>query len=100
MNYPDFAATVTAFSCPLLPMQDKTEGEFFLQHLRTPSTESDSPPSLALLPFLTSDSDLGAWPECWVSVKFLHAPIGRKGSGSTTTSSNLGNTLGFTKRIE
>jgi len=25
------------------------------------------------------------WPDCWVSVEFLHAPIPRKGSGSTTT---------------
>jgi len=29
--------------------------------------------------------DLGAWPDCWVSVEFLHDPIRRKGSGSTTT---------------
>jgi len=34
---------------------------------------------------LTSGSDLGAWPDCWVSVEFLHAPIPRKGSGSTPT---------------
>jgi len=43
-------------------------------------------PSLALLPFFTSAGpDLGAWPDCWVSVEFLHGPIPRKGSGSTTT---------------
>jgi len=30
--------------------------------------------------------DLGAWPDCWVSVEFLHDPIARKGSGSITTS--------------
>jgi len=41
--------------------------------------------SLALLPFLTSGPDLGAWPDCWASVEFLHAPITRKGSSSTTT---------------
>jgi len=35
--------------------------------------------------FLTSGPDLGAWPDYWVSVKFFHAPIPRKGSGSTTT---------------
>jgi len=35
-------------------------------------------PSLALLlPFLTSGPDLGAWPDCWVSVEFLHAAISR-----------------------
>ena len=28
--------------------------------------------------------DLGVWPDCWVSAEFLHAPIPRKGSGSTT----------------
>jgi len=48
-----------------------------------------SPPnrleSLFHFPFLTSGTDLGAWPNCWVSVEFLHAPIPRKGSGSTTT---------------
>jgi len=34
---------------------------------------------------LTFGPDLGAWPECWVSVEFLHAFIPRKGSGSSTT---------------
>ena len=29
--------------------------------------------------------DLGAWPDCCVSMEFLRAPIPRKGSGSTTT---------------
>jgi len=38
-----------------------------------------------LLPFLTSVPDLGAWPDYWVSVEFLHAPIPRRASGSTTT---------------
>jgi len=28
--------------------------------------------------------DLGAWPDCWVSMEVLHAPIPRNGSGSTT----------------
>ena len=35
--------------------------------------------------FLTYDPDLGVWPDCWVSAEFLRAPIPRKGSGSTTT---------------
>jgi len=35
--------------------------------------------------FLTSGPNLGAWPDCWVSVEFFHASIPRKGSGSTTT---------------
>jgi len=30
-----------------------------------------------------SGPDLGAWPDCWVSVELLHAPITRKGSGNT-----------------
>jgi len=38
------------------------------------------------IPFLTSDSDLWAWSDCWVSVEFLHALIPRKGSGRTCTS--------------
>jgi len=43
-------------------------------------------PSLALLlPFLTSDPDLGKWPDCWVSMEFLPTSIPRKESGSTTT---------------
>jgi len=37
----------------------------------------------------TSGPDLGAWPDCWISVEFLHAPILRKGSGSTTTTTKL-----------
>jgi len=32
-----------------------------------------------LLSLLISGPDLGAWPDCWVSVEFLHAPIPRKG---------------------
>ena len=32
--------------------------------------------------------DLGVWPDCWVSAEFLRAPIPRKGSGSTTTTTN------------
>jgi len=62
-------------SFALLPMQDKTEGEFFLQRLRTssagsyllldcPVSEPLRPPSLALLPFLTYGSDREAWPDC------------------------------------
>jgi len=46
---------------------------------------SGAPSSALLLPSLTSGPDLGARPDCWVSVEFLHATIPRKGSGSTTT---------------
>ena len=43
-------------------------------------------PSLAPLSlFLTYGSDLGVWPDCWVSAEFLRTPIPRKGLGSTTT---------------
>ena len=38
-----------------------------------------------LSPFLIYGPDLGVWPNCWVSAEFLRAPIPRKGSGSTTT---------------
>ena len=38
-----------------------------------------------LSPFLIYSPDLGVWPDCWVSAKFLRAPIPQKGSGSTTT---------------
>ena len=44
--------------------------------------------NLSLAPlslFLTYGPDLGVWPDCWVSAEFLRAPIRRKGSGSTTT---------------
>jgi len=37
-----------------------------------------------LLLFLMSGPDIGAWPDCWVSVEFFYASIPRKGSGSTT----------------
>jgi len=80
----------------LLPMQDKTEE--FLQRLGdtlcriqltsyiVPHLPFSGASSLApLFPFLTSGPDLGAWPDCWISVEFFHAPILQKGSGSTTT---------------
>ena len=35
--------------------------------------------------------DLGVWPDCWVSAEFLRAPIPRKGSGSTTTTTTMHN---------
>jgi len=39
---------------------------------------ADAPSSAPLLPFLTSGPDLGMWPDCWVSVEFLHTPsLGR-----------------------
>jgi len=41
--------------------------------------------SAAKLQLLTFGPDLGAWPDCWVSVEFLYAPIPRKGSSSTIT---------------
>ena len=44
--------------------------------------------NLSLAPFflfLTYGPDLVVWPDCWISAKFLCAPIPRKGSGSTTT---------------
>ena len=44
--------------------------------------------NLSLAPlslFLTYGPDIGVWPDCWVSAEFLRAPIPRKGSGSTTT---------------
>ena len=43
--------------------------------------------NLSLVPlslFLIYGPDLGMWPDCWVSVEFLHSPIPWKGSGSTT----------------
>ena len=44
--------------------------------------------NLSLAPlslFSIYGSNLGVWPDCWVSAEFLRAPIPRKGSGSTTT---------------
>jgi len=32
-----------------------------------------------------NDPNMRSWPDCWVSVEYLHASIPRKGSGSTTT---------------
>jgi len=53
VTYPDFAATVTAFFVRLSSMQDKTEGEFFLQRLRLSIAGSlNCPASLSGLPIL------------------------------------------------
>ena len=44
--------------------------------------------NLSLAPFSLFSiygPDLGVWPDCWVSAEFLRAPIPRKGSGSTTS---------------
>jgi len=57
--------------------------------LTVPHPSLSGAPSSALLPFLTSDPDLGAWPDCWVSVEFLHTPIPRKGLGSTTITTRI-----------
>jgi len=57
------------------PLQDLTHLLLIVLHLSLSGA-----PFLALfLPFLTSGPDLGARPDCWVSVKFLHAPIPRRG---------------------
>jgi len=84
----------------LLSKQDKTEREFFLQRLRTPSQDLthllDCPASepLRRVIFGTTfsfGSIFAIWSipwgvaGRWVSVEFLHVPIPRKGSGSTTT---------------
>jgi len=53
--------------------------------LTVPHPSLSGAPSSTPLPFLTSGPDFGAWPDCWVSVEFLYAPITRKRSGSTTT---------------
>jgi len=53
--------------------------------METHPSLSGAPFSAQVLPFLNSGANLGAWPDCWVSVEFLHAPIPRKGSDSTTT---------------
>jgi len=59
-------------------------------YLTVPHPSLSGAPSSAPLPFLTSGADLGAWPNCWVSVEFFHVPIPRKGSGSTATTMTLG----------
>jgi len=93
-NFSDFVATFTAFFLDLT-MKDKTEREFFLQSLWSSTAGSNSlpsglsrslsdAPSLALLTFLISGPDFGAWPDCLVSVEFFRVPIPRKESDSTT----------------
>ena len=59
-----------------------------LNHLLLDCPASEPFANLSLAPlFLFSiyGPDLGVWPDCWVSAEFLRAPIPRKGSGSTTT---------------
>jgi len=62
------------------PLQDLTHLLLIVPHMSLSGA-----PSLVLPSFLTSGPDIGAWPNCWVSVEFLHASIPRKRSGSTTT---------------
>ena len=48
--------------------------------------------NLSLVPlslFSIYGPDLGVWPDCWASAEFLRAPIPRKGSGSTTTTTTI-----------
>ena len=52
-----------------------------------PLRKSISGSSLSLLSI--HGPDLGVWPDCWVSAEFLRAPIPRKGSGSTTTTTTF-----------
>jgi len=80
VNCPNFAATVTAFSCPLYLCRIKRKNSFCACGLSLSSAQS-----LTLLPFVISSPDLGAWPNIWVSMKFLCTPILQKSLGSTTT---------------
>jgi len=61
-------------------LQDLTISSWIVPHLSLSGALSLA----LLLPFLTSGADLGMWPDCRVSVEFLHSPIPRKGSGSAT----------------
>jgi len=97
VNCLDFAATVTAFFCPLLlTVQDKTE-EFFLQRLRISTAGSGSPPFghrlSAFEPLGRAIFDttiFGLWSKFWGVVRLLslRAHIPRKGPASTTTREN------------
>jgi len=60
-----------------------------IKRINVPHLSLFGEPSLALLlQSLTSGTDLEAWPDCWVSVEFVAPPIPRKGSGSTTITTN------------
>jgi len=99
----DRTAKVTTFGTPLeiclaisVHYTEEEQGyveKFFLQFTSPPGIvphlSHSGRPSLTLLPFLTSGPDLGAWPDCWISTKFLHTIIPRKGSGSTTTTTKV-----------
>jgi len=52
---------------------------------KRPLTSLSGAPSSAPLSSIFDGPDLWELLDCWVSVEFLHAPIPRKGSGSTTT---------------
>jgi len=90
VNCLDFAATVTAFSCPLTYAGEN--GRMLLAGSNSPPSESSRIwVSLArrlwhyFFHFWPLVQTLGRGPTV-VSVEFLHALIPRKGSGSTTTS--------------
>jgi len=67
-----------------LPLQGLSTSPLTVPH---PSL-SDAPSLAVLLPFFTSVPNLGRGPTVGSPVEFLHAPIPRKGSGSTTTTTN------------
>jgi len=116
LNYLDFG--LKAFSCPLtyagyngrrilltapadIICRILLISFWIVLHLSLSGT-----PSLVLfLLFLTFGPGLRAWPDCWASVEFLHAPISRKGSGSTTTNkwqviSRGGRSSGFSQYLD
>jgi len=46
--------------------------------LDCPHPSHSGAPPLAILLFLISGPDLGAWPDCWISVEIFHAHVPRK----------------------
>jgi len=84
-NCLNFAAMVTAFSCPLTyagyngrrillaaPADTLCRIQLISSWIILHLSLSGVPSLALLLPFLTSSPDLGVWHHCWVSVEELH----------------------------
>jgi len=59
----------------------------------------DYPASEPLRRAILDTTDVGAWPDCWVSVELFHIPIPLKGSGSNTITIRHNN-IGYFKKLQ
>ena len=101
VSFPDFAAMATVFFYPHIYTGSVGRRILLVVPVdtlyRTSNISSSTVLPLNLFVDLSLDplslfptygQDLEVWPDCWVFAEFLHAPIPRKASGSTTTTTS------------